>query len=896
MLAAGGVPIPLGPAAALPAPLVPHVFQRVTLAGRDNRLDYVACLGTAKVCTSLPNLGWVDASSAGAGMLAAPCLAISILASASHFKWDDATMAPLVQGSELVSTFSLATLSKHADGWAALKVLDRVHSTSESFWDAAEIAVGRAPVPSPFEITPTSIEILHPFLQGGTPAVAAVAAVPAVLAVVGAVAVPQVAARAATARAPAVVAAARIPAIRAVVGRPAVPAVAAVAAVPASGPAELAWWSHVRIGDSLDRTHPLPFRSMVARGMIALDRCSALARSDPASRVRVVSSYLLPHLATSMGLKDVMLSSASAISVARHFRHFHPRLRALPDELRSGSFDPDVLEAEMIDDLSFMGTEAQQDSVTAGRLEHVQEHFPSLFTFLSHSSNGAGKVAVLQRLSGVLSEAATRLALFPRLSLLDVFLASHSSFITQCLNKGIPLEGADGLVSLLQTEHDDWKASNLTTGAAAPAADDSLGGSGRSGRALTEPALKRCLIEDADFVKTAEEILELDATKQEDRVKALELACLSRCMIFQIFFENPGRVLHRHLVFHFLYKCQDDFGELLGASQRTSLVSNTVDPLQESWTSSVAFMKPLLAANWTALSHLLINGEDGALALFNMAVSEPFSEVPFDQCFTVESVLETLIPFARATAITVGWNAVSTTGYTLASFFERQLRHIKWIRGMGSNEVDALLVKAQANCVKGLALATIQSGRLFGDPEPSGVVMDCILNFGSDFDVSMDAETKGYAPLIAVRRAFPHLLPASSPRSLPGVALPGPSKSPGKPPKDTSGTTGGSTAPKPGSKKGLASWPDDFKWDLQLGSFLFDCEAVANEYNLDVNEVCWPVMLTSKDDDARMSVCPCPKAPGHSSVRDSAHARPKGFNIFAVSKKFATGGKKQKTG
>ena len=64
MLAAGGVPIPLGPAAALPAPLVPHVFQRVTLAGRDNRLDYVACLGTAKVCTSLPNLGWVDASKA----------------------------------------------------------------------------------------------------------------------------------------------------------------------------------------------------------------------------------------------------------------------------------------------------------------------------------------------------------------------------------------------------------------------------------------------------------------------------------------------------------------------------------------------------------------------------------------------------------------------------------------------------------------------------------------------------------------------------------------------------------------------------------------------------------------------------------------------------------------
>ena len=49
------------------------------------------------------------------------------------------------------------------------------------------------------------------------------------------------------------------------------------------------------------------------------------------------------------------------------------------------------------------------------------------------------------------------------------------------------------------------------------------------------------------------------------------------------------------------------------------------------------------------------------LALFNLAASEPFDPVPFEQCFIVESVLELLIPFARATMITVGWNATSST-------------------------------------------------------------------------------------------------------------------------------------------------------------------------------------------------------------------------------------------
>ena len=880
----GGAPPPLP--AALSAPLVPHAFQRVTLVGQDANLDFVACPGTAKAVIALPSLGWVDASSAGAGLMAAPLLALSILGAAGHCDWDAPAMAPILKSSELATSFTLVTLSNAADAWAVLEVLDRVYKDSKSFLDAAEIAMGRVPSPSPFLITPASIEIREAFLTGGTPAVPGIAGVPAIPAVAAVAAVPGTRARPASRGVAAQLAIARVPGTRARAFVPAVPAVPAVAAIPPSGPAELAWWHRVTLGDCIDRTHPLPFLSMIGRGLVALDRCSAAARSDPASRVRVVSSYLLPHLASTMGLKDVMLSASTAISVARHFRLFHSRLRALPDELRSGSFDPDVLEAELVDDLAFTGSEADQNSVTAGRLAYIQPDFPDLFNFISHATNGAGKVAVLQRLGGVLTDGALKQTLFARLSLLNAFLASHSSFIIQMLNKQIPLEGADGLVSLLLAEHEDWKAGNALPGLGAPPAESDGGelGSSRSGRALTEPALKRCLVEDSVFVSTAAEILDLDPTKKEERCKALELGTLSRCFIFQIFFDNPARVLHRHPVFNFLYKCLDAFPELVGVAQRTDLVTRKVDSLQETWTSSVAFLKPAFAGNWTALAPLLVNGPDGALALFNLAASEPFDPVPFEQCFIVESVLELLIPFARATMITIGWNATSSTGYTLASFFERQLKYVKWIRGMGSHEVESLLAKAQANCVEGLALATLQCSRLLGDPEPSGIVMNCILNHGSNFDVTMEAAAAGHAPLIAVRRAFPHLLPASAPRSLPGVVLSSPTKAT---PKGGDPGAGGASGVKPGSKRALATWPDDDKWELKLGTFLFDCEKIATATNLDVNKMCWPVLLSTKEDDARSSLCPCPTAAGHTSLAASAHARPKGFNVHALAKKFA---------
>ena len=64
-----------------------------------------------------------------------------------------------------------------------------------------------------------------------------------------------------------------------------------------------------------------------------------------------------------------------------------------------------------------------------------------------------------------------------------------------------------------------------------------------------------------------------------------------------------------------------------------------------------------------------------------------------DQLYTVETVLEATIPFVRATMNAAGWAAESKAGYTLAALFEKQLKHIKWIRKQGDMAVVSLLLQ-----------------------------------------------------------------------------------------------------------------------------------------------------------------------------------------------------------
>ena len=153
------------------------------MVGADATLDYLCCPGAAKIVHSLPSLGWIDASSVGPGLKAAPCLAITAVAAAAHFDWDAVALAPLMDRAELGASFTPTALSAFADGLASLGVFDRIYMHTIDFYGAYEVALARAPTPSPFLISAADMEEISSFSTAGTPGVPGVAAVPAVAAI-----------------------------------------------------------------------------------------------------------------------------------------------------------------------------------------------------------------------------------------------------------------------------------------------------------------------------------------------------------------------------------------------------------------------------------------------------------------------------------------------------------------------------------------------------------------------------------------------------------------------------------------------------------------------------------------------------------------------------------------
>ena len=134
------------PPAAQPPAATPHSFTRCRVVGTDPTLDFLACPSSASIVRSLPDLGWVDASSIMPGHRAAPLLAISAaLIPPAFFDWDAPAFSPVLQMAELVSSFTVTALARFADGLEALGVFSRVYHNTQVYLDAVEVALGQAP-------------------------------------------------------------------------------------------------------------------------------------------------------------------------------------------------------------------------------------------------------------------------------------------------------------------------------------------------------------------------------------------------------------------------------------------------------------------------------------------------------------------------------------------------------------------------------------------------------------------------------------------------------------------------------------------------------------------------------------------------------------------------------
>ena len=297
-------------------------------------------------------------------------------------------------------------------------------------------------------------------------------------------------------------------------------------------------------------------------------------------------------------------------------------------------------------------------------------------------------------------------------------------------------------------------------------------------------------------------------------------------------------------------------------------------------------------------------GPLGALGLMNLDASEPFLGCPPDQLYIVESVLEQIIPFIKATMIAAGWAAEATGGYTLVALFQKQLSHLKWIRKQGELEIGTLLPHAQKTFVEALRECDASHVRMLAHPEPAEAKLSWHLAFDGPYDKELKTKVTGALPIIQLRRAFPGLLPPSAPRSLAGVCLSetaapatdGGGKKRGKG-ADKGGGGGGSAsgggggggsgdgaAKAPGSLKAVVTWVDEYH--MRLGDKIYDTGAIADFYSLDKDH-CFPVLLSTKKANHALSLCAHWGEPGHTSLASEKHVTPKNFDFAYVCRHLA---------
>ena len=886
-------------------------------------MDYLRVQTGCAVSRAFPTLGWVDVSVMFPGFVAAPALALQhVLGAPMHLDWGTAAADTALRQPELLVMLSLGAMERFADAQEGLGVLGKVYTSAQAHLDVLEVALLRCPMPSPFLLSPGDLVIPSAFSAVAVPPVLAVVGAAAIPAVLGVAAVPALAPVLAVARVPgvpaqaavrarggrvgqaAVAAVAAIPAVHARAGRAAVPAVIARPAVPAvvavagragvagGAPAELEWFHLVRLGARVDETSVFPFLAFLRLGATAPDRCSQIARGDPNSSIREVADSLR---AGTLGHSNATVLSNAALK--GQFPAFSLAMDLLPSALRAHAFDVNTLGRELVAAISYTGELAKQDAVTAARLHLIGRDFPSAHDFLLRALGVSAKVSAIRAVAPLGLAYRAGCSLFDCLDFIEPVLLKHSSLLTQSWNKGLSVVE---VVNLLKKEETDWKA-GAPGGSAAFGSDGDLDAAGASRwatslRGVTDAALRRSILEDANFNAVAEEIEGYDLGTNEGRSSALEAALLSGCSIFQRFFASPGLLTTKHTAFASLTLCLSELPAYFGRAQAVDLETGELPELRAGWLFHKDQVDKLFKGKLSEISWF--NGPHGALSLMNRDASDPFKNCPSDQLFTVETVLEVTIPFVRATMNAAGWAAESKAGYTLAALFERQLAHLKWIRRQGEMEISSLLPHAHEAFMQALVDCEAAHLRMLSHPEPAAAKLDYLLEFNGPYDEALKEKTKATAPIILIRRAFPGMLPVSAERSLAGVRLADasvpvapalavvPGGGGGKGGKGGGAGSGGDggkgkgneIAP-PGSLKGVVTWTD--ATHMRLGALIYDTDKIAKHYSLDADH-CFPVLLSIKKGGAALALCPHWGKPGHTSLASEKHVTPKAWNYTHV--------------
>jgi hypothetical protein len=663
------------------------------------------------------------------------------------------------------------------------------------------------------------------------------------------------------------------------------------------GPPELKWLTYVACADLVDPRADLPAEALLRLGVLLADRCSDSARRNAGSLVRT-NAEMLRSGATAAS----HITSPSDGLLARVFvSDLRSALEFPLHDYRALELSPLAAAKELIDTLAYtQGDDAASRRAIAGRLLFAKRTYPELVSLLEELPTPPERIAQLERLSVYACPGRHTQALALRMAELSAFVAARDASVTQARNAG---KRGEQIVDLLVIDAKERAGAPRSTGGG-----DTAVSSG--GEVPAEPAAAPLstqalsdAFEDDKFVQAAALIATKNPDTADGRRSILEIGTGSGSPIFQQALRRPAYFARQHRALAAFIASATELPSYIG--QRQAMAANgRVPDLAKEWelhSSQIALLNKGKVSQMT-----LVNPPHGFIPLLNLTASEPFEGVPEDQLYTNEAVLGRLGPFGHK--MLVAWGgaglATSTTGYTFDTLCSTQKEYVEWIHEQGDKVQEDLLPHADAIFRAALVRIDAELQRWLDAPEPRHTKLPHLLSFGETYDQAIAAKKAGISPLITLHRALPGLIPKSSPRSLPGVVLPGQSGGSSSEEKgngrDQDKDKDKSKKVKAGSKKAAATWSSDGK-HLTLGSDTFAIAKYIEKLGLDEGDKwCWPVLVSKQPRELSIAFCPCPNKAGHNGPNGRWHKSPKGFSTKDLYQNFcetAEGGspaKKQK--
>ena len=640
----------------------------------------------------------------------------------------------------------------------------------------------------------------------------------------------------------------------------------------------LSWLLPARAADLWMPTSPLPGEGVLRFWLLICDRHRNSSRGARRSIVSV-GARLLREAASLVA----PVAKASADDLLEALGRAVQELVMFPRQVyRLKILSVEEARLELKDSLAYARDAEEANRTIARRLLLARREYEHLVSIVEEMNLAEDRIAELERLSAVAAPGRHNQPLYLRLPDLERFVKARHALVTEARNKG--KEGA-ALISLLLKDAEEHVESRSKRSSEDAESEEPLKGAGTG--SITAQAWQEAFLEPRyrevrgwydSLAVTNFELLDTAAGKRQ----LLHKCYKSECAIFQVAAAKPSAAKGRDELLSAFLLARGEESTYAGKAQAVR-ADGTVDDACIGWVWHESQVRLMGSGAVDEIAWL--NPPHGAIALKNLTRASNLEAVPLPQVLTTVSCLKEIGRFGHATLVAFGMPEKSTTGYTWLTLFEKHRELLEWIGEQCSEaqpDLDARAETLLADAIRRIALAI----QLYKSTDrPATAKLPHLLAFEEVYDNGVTAMKKDTEPMTTLQRAFPHMVAAAQPQSLPGVTLaPVANDSPVS--RLKRGGTGDddpklqSTEAKPGSKAKNVTWSDDEH--MRLGGDVFAVVQYSKDkLGLDkaaALEFCWPVLASRQIGTRKLAFCPCPTKAGHTSLNSKAHQAPQGFD------------------